>query len=163
MTAVLNHTYTQFSGKLYLFGNAEYTDIIAQCSLASPIVYRKFVTEYFCRASLTATHYRKVLLNCSAIHCKPVTLNLDCPQIGSRWNEYFNFWPVILFHTVILGSPCVHSCLASKGKPHCYTKEGLLIQTIIHYDCAYYIENSKSWIEIINDNISSYHDINYHG
>ena len=57
-----------------------------------------------------------------------VTLNLDRPQIGSGWNEYLNFWPVILFHAVILGPPCVprcvRSCLASKGKPHCYTKEG---------------------------------------
>ena len=53
-----------------------------------------------------------------------VTLNLDRPQIGSGWNEYFNVWPVILFHAVILGPPCARSCLASKGKPHCYTKEG---------------------------------------
>ena len=41
----------------------------------------------------------------------PVTLNLDCPQIGSGWNEYFNFWPVILFHAVILGPPYVPRCV----------------------------------------------------
>ena len=43
-----------------------------------------------------------------------LTLNLDCPQIGSGWNEYFNFWPVILFHAVMLGPPRVRSCLAKK-------------------------------------------------